>query len=99
MYEKFIWPEDKKKALLWKERVLPHLVKLEERINALKGKVYPGYGFHYGLEGDIKYLLREIQHGDWADDLACVLVIKVRIKMLTAEVVKAEKYVEANKKQ
>jgi hypothetical protein len=102
-YEDLI--KEQKKFHEWRDRAVKGLPELANRIFALRGKQYNGWGFHYGLEKSIGYLLWRLNDFEigcpfegpeakkvWANRLA----LEVNLSNLYERVVAAEKSLEEN---
>lgn len=80
---------------LWRRRAARFAERLAERISVLGHKHYPGCGFHYAKEERIV----KLTHGLQTDapytraGLGMSLIRPIVLEMLTADVVRAEKYV------
>lgn len=64
----------------WRRRVAKHLPDLAQRVFALRGKHYRGCGVHYGLEGELGYLIARVNDYGNEITLSASLVEPIRFK-------------------
>jgi hypothetical protein len=74
----------------WRKRARSRLPELSARVFALRGKEYPGCGFHYAMErrlGNVVSLLSDLEHRPTFDD---EVLMEISMQMLFEDVVEAE---------
>lgn len=55
---------DQAKVYAWRRRAARNLPALAVRVFALRGKLYPGCGFHYALESQLGWVLHDLNSFD-----------------------------------
>lgn len=85
----------------WRQRALKRLPSIAARVDALDGKVYNGYGFHYGQYDDLEWLQKTLSEPITFDNstdkktqrdrFATQMVVKVRFEYLIKKLNEAEK--------
>lgn len=77
-------------GMAWRERALEIIPEIRERIDNLKGMIYPGYGFHYTFYNDIDETERQIKGLSKNTEWVFFTVAQVRLEGLIKELVRAE---------
>jgi len=77
-------------GMFWKEKALEFIPEVKERIDKLKGMVYPGYGFHYAFYDDIAETERQIRGLTEETEWCYFIIAHVRLESLMKELTRAE---------
>lgn len=80
-----------KRFYAWRQRVNKHIPVLASRIFELRNRFYVGCGFHYGLEGELGSVIRQLNDFDNHYDLCKQIVLEIYVEQLFSRVKKAEK--------
>jgi hypothetical protein len=79
-----------KKHFAWKKRLARRLPDLATRTFALRGKAYPGYGFHYALERSLGSVIKIATTFDY-QDLGSDIIDEVIVEAFHVELAAAER--------
>ena len=83
--------QELKKFNKWRKKVGKTLPDLAKRVFALRGKSYMGYGFHWGLEKDLGWIIATMNDFDKSyRDLGTRMIVEVRYEQLIERVEEIE---------
>ena len=83
--------QELKKFNKWRKKVGKTLPDLAKRVFALRGKSYMGYGFHWGLEKDLGWIIVTMNDFDKSyRDLGTRMIVEIRHEQLIERVEEIE---------